>query len=204
MPARDRVTQWIVHHITVTIVALRIGQVRDDCVRLDEPGQAGIVVSRVVIVEARLGIQHLAGESAGYLEAGLRTGRLHAAEGIPGISLQQLASGAAQRAGRIQMILVVVITHVRGRASAPSTQHRSRLKRADALIPCKYMEECLALLLLVQLANPHLQLGLVFALPQPGSVSLVTVFYYHGRGPRLRESSQAIIRIIIQRLWRLP
>src|SRR5439155_15401006 len=84
------VFQRVVERVTVAIVALRISEIRNDRVRLDEAGQPGIVVSRVVVVEARLGIQHLTGKSAGDLEAGLQTGRLHAAEGVPGISLQQL------------------------------------------------------------------------------------------------------------------
>src|SRR5439155_25127837 len=115
-----------------------------------------------------------------------RSGRLHAAERIPHVRFEQLGRRTAERAGRIQMILVVVIAHVRGRASASASQHRARLKGADALVSCKHMKESLAWLLLVNPANPNLQLGLVFALPEPGPIGGIAVFRHDSS--RLREA----------------
>src|SRR5437773_2156976 len=96
------------------------------------------------------------------------------------------------------MILVVVIAHVRGCAPAPARQHRARLKGADALVSCKYMKESLALLLLVELANPNLQLGLVLALPEPGPIRGIAVFRHNGS--RLREANQMVLAVVIQGL----
>jgi hypothetical protein len=52
MPARVSEPQWIVHTIRIPVPALRIAEIGDDVIRLDEPGKLRIVIPEVVIVEA--------------------------------------------------------------------------------------------------------------------------------------------------------
>ena len=68
MPSWVGEPQRIVHAIRIAVVALRIGEVGNDVVRLREPAKVGVVIPGVVIIEASAFIQDLPRIAAGNLE----------------------------------------------------------------------------------------------------------------------------------------
>ena len=90
MSIRIGVLQRVVERIRV-VVALRIAQVWNNSIRLNEAPKVRIVIPRAVVVQPGFPVKDLASEPTGDLERRLRRSGLAAPERIPHIAFERLA-----------------------------------------------------------------------------------------------------------------